>query len=224
MRIALSALALAAGLLAQSAAQAVALSEPVSPANYADTLLPGTTLAQRPELAGTVLEDVSTPFSFQGITGSVQNRVVRETGTGTLDFYWKINVDSSATGEGVGALRLIDMGVGHLKDADWRQDGLGTVGANTARLFNPSSYPTGALNFLFDNGIAPGAQSHFLLLRTQAVAYAKTAHFDLLSTGPQNLSGVYSTFAPAVPEPSTYAMAAVGLVVVGAVARRRRAV
>ncbi|MBI5926061.1 MAG: PEP-CTERM sorting domain-containing protein [Aquabacterium sp.] len=223
MRFPLSALTLGVSLLLAQAAQAVSLTEPVSPANFADTDLNGTTAAARPELAGTVLEDVVTPFSFSGVTGTVQNRVVRETGTGTLDFYWKVDVDASTTGLGVSAFRLADFGYANLKDADWRIDGLGNRAPDAARLFNPAPYPTGAVNFLFFNGIAPGSQSNFFFLRTDATAYDSTAKFDLLTTGPQNLSGSFSTFAPsAVPEPSTYGLLGGGLLVMGGVLRRRR--
>lgn len=222
-RFALSALTLCMGLLAQTAAQAVALTEPVSPAPFADTALGGTTFAARPELGGTVLEDVITPFSFSGVSGTVQNRVVRETTSGTLDFSWKVNVDESSTGSGVGAFRLIDFGYGNLKDADWRIDGLGTVAPTTARLFNAASNPTGAVNFLFGDAITAGSSSRFFFLHTDATSYAMSAKFDMLTGGAQQLSGTMATFAPAVPEPASYAMAAVGLMVVGVLARRRRA-
>ena len=55
--------------------------------NFLDTPLAGTTSAARPELAGLVLADTDTPFTLDGVSGYVQNRVVREFGTGTLDFY-----------------------------------------------------------------------------------------------------------------------------------------
>ncbi|HET8693846.1 MAG TPA: PEP-CTERM sorting domain-containing protein [Aquabacterium sp.] len=219
-RLALSVITLAVGVLAQSAG-AVTLTEPVSPAPFADTALLGTSSAARPELAGTVLEDDLTAFSFSGISGTVQNRVVRETSSGTLDFYWKVDVDPASTAGGVSAFRLDQFGYDNIKDADWRSDGLGSVAASTGRLFNVSSYPTGDVNFLFGDGIRAGSSSYFFFLHTDAVNYARTARFDLVSTS-DSISGLNSTFAPAVPEPSTYGLVASGLVVAGLWSRRRQ--
>jgi hypothetical protein len=214
-------IALFMGLLAHGA-QAVPLNAPVSPSPFADTPLGGTTSAARNELAGTVLQDVLTPFSFAGVSGTVQNRVVQETGTGTLDFYWKVNVLGSNTGAGVSAFRLADFGYGNLKDADWRIDGLGTVGPDTGRLFNVANYPTGDINFLFGRGIAPDQSSRLFFLHTNATTYSLAAKYDLLSTGsPEQLSGLFSTFAP-VPEASTFAMMGLGLLGVGMMRRARR--
>jgi hypothetical protein len=212
LRFTLSALALSLGLMGGQAAHAVALTVPVSPASFADTTLSGTTAAARPELAGTVLIDQSTPFDFSGVTGTVQSRVVRETASGTLDFYWKVDVTGSATGLGVSALRLSNFGPANLSDADFRTDGLGTVAPDVARLFNAASYPAGSLNFLFDSGVSAGQSSRFVFLHTNATSYTQGGLFDLLSTGAQNLSPSFSTYAPsAVPEPASWVLTAVGL-------------
>jgi hypothetical protein len=216
--------ALAAALLAlANNASAVALDNSFSGQPFLDTALGGTTSALRPELAGVVLQDVIQPFSFAGISGTVQNRVVRETGTGTLDFYWRILVDPASTGGGIDAFRLGDFGYSYLSDADWRIDGLGSAAPYTARLFNPATHPEGDINFLFeDPPVPPGTVgSRFFFLHTSATNYAQTAFYDLLGGPNQTLSGTFDTFAPAVPEPSSVLLMALGLAALGVAIRRR---
>jgi hypothetical protein len=205
------------------AAQATALVVPLAPAFSADTDLNGTTAAARPELAGVVLADVLTPFSFSGINGTVQSRVVRESVAGTLDFYWKTNVTDSSSDLGVRTFRLDQFGVANLTDADWRADGVGTAAPDFARLFSATTVPSGGINFGILNGVAAGASSRFFFLHTSATDFAQTGRFDLMSTGPQLQSSVYSTFAPsAVPEPTSLAMAVAGLAALGVSVRRQR--
>lgn len=212
-----------AALLLAFAAQAVPLNNAFAGENFLDTALPGTTAAARPELAGVVLEDVIQPFSFGalGISGTVQNRVVRETVAGTLDFYWRIRVDADSTGS-VSAFRLGDFGFENLTDADWRSDGLGSLSPFVGRLFNPANRPDGAINFLFtDPAVGPGGVSHSFFLRTDATEYTKTATYDLLGGADLTLSGQYETFAPAIPEPSTYLLMIAGLLGLWTITRRR---
>ena len=188
-------------VLAPVAARAVPL--PVG-----DTPISGTTSALRPELAGTVLEDVIQPYGFTNnsgtlaMFGTVQNRVVRSDVDGTIDFYWRIVPEPNPLalpnvrdGEII-AFRVIGFD-SYALDGDWRIDGLGNVPPQIARNFGG-----GSVNFLFDPGVHVGEESRNFFLDTQATAYAKVGHFDLLGANSGSVSPVFETFAP-VPEPTT---------------------
>ena len=188
---------------------------------FVDTALPGTKSAIRPELAGTVLQDQDTAFTLGAISGVVQNRVVRETVSGTLDFYWRVILDPNSTAGGITAFRLGDFGFANLTDADYRIDGLGSDVETTARLFNPATRPDGAINFLFASPLPAAEDSNFFFLHTDATNYAETADYDLLAGN--GLSSLFDTFAPAaaVPEPTPASVLALGLLTLGWLRSRR---
>jgi hypothetical protein len=163
-------------------------------------LLPGTTVAARPELAGVVLVDQLVSFSVtiptdQHITGMIQERVVRESGSGTLDFYWRVFNDISSLNN-LGFFRLGQFITGSY-DADWRIDGLGTVNPDNAFLF-PG--PLGDVNFEFTAGLAPGEESRFMFLHTDATSYGLTASMDVATPGTFEESQSFRTFGPRVPD------------------------
>lgn len=202
-------------------AWAVSLPEPVG--SFVDVALSGTTTATRPELAGPIIEDDLTPFSISGagetLTGNIQNRVVRSSVDGTLDFYWRI-LPTSGDGD-ISAFRVTGF-AGLALDADWRIDGLGAAAPDTARYFGSDD---GSVNFLFEtNEVGVVDQSsHFFFLDTQATAYAKTGQFDLLCADTGCISTLYSTFAPAaVPIPAAVWLFGSGLLALVGIGRRKR--
>ena len=147
------------------AVQAVTL--PPYPSQVA---LPGTSVAAQPHLAGTVVEDLLTPFAYRlehntaetgstwDLTGTVQSQVVRAV-DGTFDFYWRVLPDAQYErrdcGFGLpcvistqtGPVPLSDFTVGSFNvpevRADWRSDGPGEA-APRMGWFWP-----GAVNFQF---------------------------------------------------------------------------
>ena len=68
----------------------------------ATELLPGTTVAAEPQLAGVVQVDDVVPFSFSAyggtVSGTVQVRVVESSVDNTLDFYWRVFNDAGSAG------------------------------------------------------------------------------------------------------------------------------
>lgn len=196
------------------------------------TALPGTTVAARPELAGIVLVDRITPFSYTRpliggtISGSIQESVLRSSVDGTLDFYWRITSDATSAAR-IGEFDIYGFNTNRY-DADWRIDGLGIQPATDA------GHTGGDVRVRFYTiwdivpigGIAPGSSSKFVFLDTDATSYAETATMRLSDISCIGcLTGVspsISTFAPApVPEPQTLGMLLAGLSVVGWWARRR---
>ena len=219
MRKLLSSVCVAAAIAFSGAAQAVVLVPGVT------TPLPGTSAASDPSLAGTIIQDILTPFTMStpggAVTGDIQSRVVLAV-DGTLDFYWRVINDPTSAGP-VGVLRTGDFSTSSY-NANFRTDGVGTVAPQTAFLF--VSPTPGFINFAFPGpqGLQPGQSSLFIFLDTNATNYAQTAFVDVATFGTFQTSNEISTFGPAsvVPEPSTWAMLLIGFLGLGSAFRQSR--
>jgi hypothetical protein len=188
------------------------------------TPLSGTTSFLRPELAGTIIADRVRPFSLTlptggTITGSIQDRVVRQDVAGTLDFYWRVVSDQNSAG----TLSYFRIGEfvpdPYVFDSNYRTDGAGDVPVDSGYLFGAPWAGQGYVNFGLT--LRPGQGSPFMFVSTKATEYSDTAAMDVATIGTTEASNSLSTFAPAVvPEPGSLSLVGMGGLVLMAVRRR----
>lgn len=206
------AISLVATLLLIGAVEAWAI--PLGPGGF--VLTPGTTLAARPELLGTVIADPVIPFTGTDVfgnvlfTGSLQARVVREDVLGTLDFYYRIFNDATSL-DGISRLSTTNFS-SVSTDVDWRIDGLGTV----APTFSTRSITGSTVSFDFEaSPVLPGQESRFMFIKTDVTEFGPGS--TVLINGGR---AAVETFAP-VPEPASLILLGSGLAGLGLWGRKR---
>lgn len=135
----------------------------------------GMTGAARPELRGVVLNDNLIPFEIRNATnqiifaGKVQNRVVRSSRTGTLEFAFFIRDTTPGLPGRITEVRRDGFG-GWKIDANYSLDSMGTIGPDSV-----SYSPNGTtVEFLFGKKpITAGALSHSCFVFTDATKFDK---------------------------------------------------
>jgi hypothetical protein len=165
---------------------------------------PGTTSAARPELAGAVVYSNSQAFTIVNsggtviATGTLQDIVVRESVTKTLDFYHRMINDTTSRGAITGIRRTDYSPV--KTDVDFRTDSLGTVGSYKA--FRSATGNIVQFFYTGNNIIPPGFQSHSAFIRTNATQFVVKGTASITAALPTGLAGATSLVV-SEPDPSS---------------------
>jgi hypothetical protein len=152
----------------------------------------GTSVAQQPHLAGSIVEQTTTSFEYKVFnalgdpeywlsSGTVSSLVMKAV-DGTYDFYWRINVTGFFS---VGQITF-DRTFGDVDNYNYRTDmEPGTAPTFVGLSGSPFGFSFYDIDSLMDGHLSSslGAQSAFLFVDTQATAYARNTHFTLSSGG-----------------------------------------
>lgn len=173
--------------------------------------LTGTTYAARPELGGVVIRDDLVPVDVTdsaGTTvfkGALQDRVVKENLSGTLDFYQTLRADPGMPSPAfIEFARRISF-AGCTTDVDYRTDGLGVPSLHPLMAQRPA--PGAEVSFQFgQNGlIDPGTQTLFYFVKTNATDFDVNGKTELAFMSPPGalFTTVLQTAEPIAPQHPT---------------------
>ena len=138
--------------------------------------LGGTTYAARPELGGVVVRDALIPVNLTDsgghvvFQGALQDRVVKENVSGTLDFYQTLRSDAAMPNPALLEFVRRWSFAGSSTDVDYRTDGLGAPSVHPYLAQHPTP---DLVSFVFgQNGyITPGEQTLFYFVKTNATSF-----------------------------------------------------
>jgi hypothetical protein len=166
--------------------------------------LTGVTLAERPDLIGSVIADLTVPFdNGLALQGTIRTQVVREDVSGTLDFYYTIFRGTD--------VYSISGFKGFSVDADFRLD-LGRAATGIHR-----SDDGDTLDFVFVSSEGP------TFVKTNATEFALSGAFELFDENGDPVPATATVYAPAgtaIPLPPAVLAAPVAFGL-AAFARRR---
>jgi hypothetical protein len=168
---------------------------------------------------GTLLDTAITSISNPSYNG-IARTAVYDSGAG-LDFYYQF-VNNASSKNGVERFTASDFSVIGVGPVNVFQTatafGIFTTGTEKSDYADRTLPGVIAFSFV-PNGmskVTPGSTSFIQVIRTNATKY-EAGNFGLLDGYGDNAHA----FAPAVPEPETYALMLAGMAMVGFVARRR---
>lgn len=173
--------------------------------------LTGTTYAARPELGGVVIRDDLVPVDVTDTAGTtvfkgmLQDRVVKENLSGTLDFYQTLRADPGMPNPAfIEFARRISF-EGCTTDVDYRTDGLGVPSLHPVMAQRPA--PGAEVSFQFgQNGlIDPGTQTLFYFVKTDATQFDVQGKTELAFMSPPGalFTTVLQTAEPIAPQHPT---------------------
>lgn len=196
--------------------------------NQSGAIVSGTSLVDNPHLAGEVIDEMRSTFNMrynqtEHTTGTIVSQVVRSSVDGTIDFYWQIFNDPTSHGI-IDTLQVFKFDR-FPYNADWRSDSDGDVGPRQVVALPGGG--DGRVMWLIGEiyggtDLRPGQRSYAMFFDTTETTYRRDGYMYV--TGDWSTLTM-PTFAPPIPEPSSYAMLlAGGAILVSVFVRRRRSV
>jgi len=162
----------------------------------------GTSYAIRPELGGVILEDRTLHFSLPNmVSGWIEETVMRESSSGTLDFYYKIHSDVTS----VYSISQVDFVnyVGFSTDVDWRNDLLASIRPYSAAKSSDGHLVSFTWGHIYPDrlpllDIHGGETTFFFFIKTDATNYNSNGSVTVYSEGlmQQWYSTSLNTFMP----------------------------